>query len=741
MSKFPLRRIGVASNASVLRPSLAETIELLLEHSDALAAAVLDALKAPMVKVAASARDSVDPDIKRAVMHLVDESVAVRGTFGAELRRQIYQSGSQDPAAKSLGRIEDIHVFDIRELEAQIEQALAHQEVARAVDDVLPLFDALVSALLGWTSVQATLNPMKPDSFLRALNDTLAFWVPDRGIRTVLVRPATIALGIGLRQLYREACEYLRSQGVEPVQPVGPAGRDATHRDKPVSTELEKTMQTLDKLRRLLAGDASAGPGAGALRDFTHTVPASLVALQDLKLVEPMIKRLAERTVRAPAGLPRASVVTAEPADAQQMRERNRQMGRQLAEEVVRLMLEQVVNDERLAAPVRGQLRALEPLLVRLAKGDPRFFIDRSHPAREFLDRAVQRGLGYGRDDQEGISGFTACVSNAVGVLLASNGDATACAEAVAVLERNCFEFEESRRKDRERERIEREHSEKRLVLAQRFSTALVERFRGTALPELVTAFLRGPWSQVLAEARLRDATDATDPRGFLAVVEDLVWSVQPPRVRKDYTRLVRLVPRLLARLNEGLVLIRYPREPVTLFLDALSTLHERGLEDHRRAMANAQMVAAVEAARPEPAPVPAPAPMPLVEAGVSTAAAAPVLPERRLRPRQPGASARVVASPRELQIADWVDLQLGGVWVRAEMTWVSPNRALFMFVSGAGLAHAMSRRTMDRLQTHGRLRLGIPPTRIDLVLDTAHGLLDEGDGAAHSGERGAKGG
>ena len=111
------------------------------------------------------------------------------------------------------------------------------------------------------------------------------------------------------------------------------------------------------------------------------------------------------------------------------------------------------------------------------------------------------------------------------------------------------------------------------------------------------------------------------------------------------------------------------------------------------------------------------------------------------MRPRLPGASARVVASPRELQVSDWVDLQLGGVWVRAEMTWVSPNRALFMFVSGAGLAHAMSRRTMDRLQTHGRLRLGLPPTRIDLVLDTAHGLLDDPGGAATPGGRGATGG
>ncbi len=717
MVRYSLRRIGVANNAAALRPTLSECIEVVLEHSDALAADVLDALKAPVVHSKAPGPVTVDPDIKRVVLQLVEEAAAVRATFGAELRRLVYQSGLQDFVQSPLGQIEDIRAFDMRELEAQLEQALAQQEVARAVDDVLPLFDALVSALLGWTSVQPGLNPMKPEAYLRALFQTLAMWVPQRELRTRLVRPAAIALGIGLRQLYREVCEYLRSLGVEPVHAVEYAGLDPALRARPVVSELEKTMATLDKLRRLLAGDGSSGGAPTGQRDFTHTMPASLVALQDLKLVEPMIKRLTERQAPPLAATRPGIGGMAAMGRTSSRQEQNRQMGRQLAEEVLRLMLDRVVHDERLAEPVRGQLRSMEPLLVRLAKSDPRFFIDRAHPARQLLDRVVQRSLGYGRDDQEGIAGFAACVSNAIGGLLRSAGDAGACAEAVAVLERNCFEFEESRRKERERERIEREHAEKRQVLAQRFSSALEERFLGDGVPDMVAAFLRGPWATVLAEARLRSAADIADPRGYLAVVDDLVWSVQPPRVRKDYTRLVRLVPRLLARLNEGLVLIRHPREPVTAFLDALSTLHEQGLEDHRRAMARAlAALASRGSAATEPAPdllapvVPIPAE---------------VTPERRSRPRPPGTGYRPAASPRELQLGDWVDLMLGGVWVRAELTWVSPNRALFMFVSGAGLAHAMSRRTMDRLQTHGRLRLGQAPARIDLILDTAHGLLD----------------
>lgn len=722
MGKYPLRRIGVASNANTVRPLLSDCIELLLEQSDMLATEIIDALNGPVTKVAASAHDTVDPDIKAAVLRLVEESTAVRATFCAELRRMVYQSGSQNFLLSPLGRIEDIRVFDIRVLEAQIEQALAHQEVLRAVDDVAPLFNALVSSLLGWTSVQATLNPMKPEAFERALMQTLSMWVSNETVRTTLVRPAATALGVGLRQLYRETCEWLRSHGVEPVQPVDQRSRDGGGALKPAKTELQKTMETLDKLRRLLGAEAPAAGGGAVLQDFTHTVPASLVALQDLKLVEPMIRRLAERSLHGRAQA-RVSFVAAEgKGDQVRSQENNRQLGRQLAEEVVRLMLDHVVQDERVMGPVRVQLRALEPLLVRLAKADPRFFIDRDHPARQLLDRVVQRSLGYDQHDEEGVYGFTACVANAVGSLLRSAGDASACAQALDALERNWFDLAEGRRRQREQERIEREHAEKRLVLAQRFSQALMERFKTAALPELVAAFLRGPWSQVLAEARLRSPNDAPDPRAYLAVVDDLVWSVQRPTMRRDYTRLVRLVPRLLARLNEGLVLIRYPREPITLFLDALSELHDKVLEDHRRAMLAARAVAD---SRLGDLPDSASAPL---ESPIVVDARGPLAVDRRARPRNSETPAHNAISLRELQLGDWVDLSLGGAWVRAEMTWVSPNHSLFMFTSGAGLAHAMSRRTMDRLQSHGRLRLGSAPEKIDLVLDTAHGILTPQD-------------
>ena len=108
-------------------------------------------------------------------------------------------------------------------------------------------------------------------------------------------------MGVSLRQLYKQISDWLRSQGVEaaglPVTTVGGVGGPS----KAVETTMSRTLLTLDKLRRLLSGELDPTPMVGGVKDFIHTVPASFDALQDMKMVEPMMKRLAARATLSEA--------------------------------------------------------------------------------------------------------------------------------------------------------------------------------------------------------------------------------------------------------------------------------------------------------------------------------------------------------------------------------------------------------------------------------------------------------
>jgi hypothetical protein len=715
MSKYRLRRIGVASNDSPMRPTLSDCLELVLDQANGLADDVLAALKRLTNETAAESIDEAPTEAAQAAIKvLLAEPQAVRATLGAELRRLVFHSSGKDLAQNQAVRFEDLRYFDIREIEVHIELALARQEIIRATDDILPQFDALVSALLGWSTVQAVLNPLKPETFVRALLETLTAWVPVEEVRMDLLRPSSIALGTALRQLYREACEWMRSQGVRPVeQAAARFGDGATPRGRKSQSEVERTMQTLEKLRRLLGGEPHSRVEPVPTQDFSHTVPGALVALQDLKMVEPMLQRLAERSVRQLAmGKPVGSsgvVVIGQ----NRSRDQNQQIGRLLGEEVVGLMIDQLVRDERLLAPVRMHLRSLEPALLQLARSDPRFFIDRRHAARQLLDQIVQRSLAYEAQDEEAIAEFAGCVSDAVNALSRSAGDAASYAETLRDLELAWDARDDARRDRREQERLERDHTQQRSAMAQRFSEAMMERFRSGKLPELVASFLRGPWAQVLAETHLRSESRQSDPRGYLALVDDLVWSVQLPLVRQDYARLVRMIPRLLTRLHEGLLLIRYPQEPITLFLDELSALHDKVLEDHRRAMANVRSTAQGRASEAPAAQAP-------------DDLSAPAMAAQALPARDPDED----LAPSEQEVGAQFELMLGGEWVEATMTWIGRNRNLFMFVSVSGLSHAMSRRTMDRLQAQERIRVVAPA--FDLLIESGVAPLAEDDPQAN---------
>ena len=89
-------------------------------------------------------------------------------------------------------------------------------------------------------------------------------------------------------------------------------------------------------------------------------------------------------------------------------------LGLQLGEEVVRLMFDNLALDKRLLPEFKRQLKSIEPAVLKLAEQDSRFFSDRTHPARQFLDRITQRSLAFSEDKDPGWRRFIMTVEDSV---------------------------------------------------------------------------------------------------------------------------------------------------------------------------------------------------------------------------------------------------------------------------------------------------------------------------------------
>ncbi len=722
MKKFMLRRLGVAHEPGSFKPSLQDCIEAVLEQSDTLVDDVLSGLKASLSQTRSKSVQTINPSTKPTIERLCANGDAFKATFSEKLRVALYGGDTQRTQGQRL-RFDDFQFLEEEQIDANIEFAMTQQEISMAVDDALPTLNTLMSSLLGWMTVQPHLNPLKPESFVYALRETLQEHVPSDEARTSLMTPAAGLLGIAIRQLYKEVSEWLRSQGVEPVGPAQHQG--AAHgAQKTSENSVTRTLLTLDKLRRLLSGELDMGPLNGNIKDFTHTVPASFVALEDMKLMEPMMKRLAERASQAAAAAPKASPIDMLEGDSPENKDKSKskKLGRELGEEVVRMMLENLSQDHRMLGGVRNSLKRMEPVLITLSQSDARFFSERQHPARQFMDKMTSRSLAFTSEDQPGFAHFQKTLEKSVNILVNGPGDAATFAQVVKKLESVWTKDEHEQRQRAEDAARGLLHAEQRNLLALRLAEDFSERVKNKKVPDIVAAFLRGPWAQVVAESQLKCADGTADPDGYLGLVDDLIWSVQLKLARRNRSRLVEMVPGMLVKMRQGLGLISYPDERIPVFFDELINFHEQAFESARPAptgetpeRATAADIAAVDSVG-----------LPveefwMAEQEASDSGFLKESPERIPEVEEneaPDPAAQMAWSAQSLITGSWVDLALGGQWVRAQLTWASPHKTLFMFISSGGMAHSMSRRTMDRLRGLGLVRLVSDGRVVDHALD-----------------------
>ena len=431
------------------------------------------------------------------------------------------------------------------------------------------------------------------------------------------------------------------------------------------------------------------------------------------------MRRLAQRV-----HLPSRSGLNEEGLDQAIVRESDagKQLGQQLGLEVVRMMLENLMQDERLLPKVRELIQALEPVLMSLSQSDPRFFSERQHPARQFLDRITHQSLAYTSENDQGFSRFLLSTVDAVTTVTREGGDATSFTRELLKLEAGWFHDENAQRQKLEDGARALLHAEHRNLLAQRLCDDFSERHKIKKVPELVQSFLCGPWAQVVAQSQLGCVEGRTDPDGYLALVDDLLWSVQLRLVRRNRIRLVQLVPNLLLKLRQGLHTIQYPEERIAVFFEGLITLHEQVLDGRRVPPTDAPVKQAsteIEIDRI----VEESGSLMASDAGDSSAfwvaedeaLESGYLPEDADEQFAPVQSQWQVG---DLRTGMWVELMVKDAWLRAQLTWASPHRTLFMFVSHGGQAHSMSRRTMDRLRMQGWIRVLSDGHVVDNALD-----------------------
>ena len=240
------------------------------------------------------------------------------------------------------------------ELDQSIEVARAQQEVSLAVDDVLPMLDALVSTLLGWRTIQPGLNPVRPEVFVRALQSCLSQHVPDASVREFADRACRRPAG-------REPAPAL-SRAVRLAALLRGRAGGAHRRQGAQGQRRPAASRRRTRWRRRCSrwtGCASCWP-AISTQAAAPGFPLHGAGVDGHAAGHEAGRRAGQQARAAAQGPGRAACGTCwpRPAAAQDAAPR---LGVQLGEEVVRLMFDNLAQDKRLLPEFKRQLKAIEP--------------------------------------------------------------------------------------------------------------------------------------------------------------------------------------------------------------------------------------------------------------------------------------------------------------------------------------------------------------------------------------------
>ena len=621
------------------------------------------------------------------------------------------QGGWAPGAAGGLGTLE---LMDESRVEIDIEISRAMQLIDTTAEWELRELQTFTSTLLGQAHVSADSNPLRPLLYATALWDAACLVVPTHAQRATLLRvSAGVTAGL-LKNAWAAACTRLEAQGVVPgiYRTVLLAPGAVPERNVGAPTLLPQPGAMAALLASMPTGwagerggsaggaasPAAPGAGAAAARNFGAEFEQALARLDEL------LQHLPE----SPAGSNDGAAVVAKRLNmhrAALVASTSATSDRQIIELMSRVF-DALVADPQLQPAFQAVLVRLQVSALRVALSDPLVLGSNDHAVWALLDRiGLASTLLPQPGDPRGLALLAHCQTLAEEIARAASPDTTLYRSASDRLGGFLSEQLQAQLTAALPAVEALQRAERRELLEQTLSQRLVDQMVPLRTSPTVRRFVTGAWAKVLAESMLRYGEQADTTRGYIKLVDELLWSVQLPDHPQSRQRLLSLLPTLLQRLRAGMTLINLPAPEQQAVLDELMAIHTEALRPGTRggavALTPEQIVQRMRDEVLPPTTGHGAFGDSVIDLSSMETVPAEMLPTQTLGDEADDPSKRVEA----LRAGDALRLFLRGRWSRAQLLWRSDRSLYFLFADELpGRTHSVTRRALERLGSAGLL-------------------------------------
>lgn len=352
--------------------------------------------------------------------------------------------------------------------------------------------------------------------------------------------------------------------------------------------------------------------------------------------------------------------------------------------EIVSLMFQHILMEERLPASVRVWFARLQMPVLKTAIGDADFFAQVQHPARQLIDRMGACVLGFGQAiPVEGA--LEKEIKRVVQVVEAyPETGARVFKTVLGDFEKFLKQYFEKDNAATSQKVSLAQQIELKETLAVQFTIELRRMLDKMQVREVIRDFLFHTWAEVLSVAAVRNGAQHETTKRLKQTARDLIWSASAKPTREDRAQAIQALPGLLVRLREGMSIIgvsaedqeKRLKELGAVFADAFMAKTQRVSSERLDELA--QALGNLEDALPdEDVPLDAAdlhsfagldaSDMEIVESGGSMPQAA------------------VLAWADEVPMGTWFTLDYGGKRDTMQLVWQGRRKQLSLFAANTG--------------------------------------------------------
>ena len=565
----------------------------------------------------------------------------------------------------------------------------------------------------------------------------------------LVLEPLQRTLVTLLQGLYAKGNDFLAGQGVTAKQELrvrvkqspatGPAGlgtqpgaastsggqqlhgsriaRDATSSVTPLARARQHAQNVMGQLRRLLGpmeggglpSAPSQGAGAAGDRGSADSHSSSLRGsvgpnTAHAPVSAALTRALASHQVQAEAYYSAASTLVEDYSPAAvvrlvgAVRERTVQFKRAASTdsekaiiEVVALMFQSILSEERIPPVVRVLFARLQVPVLRVALAEPEFFSTLTHPARQLIDRMGSVVLGFNATTLGG-SALEAEIRRVVQVIEQYPETGRRVFQLVHdEFEKFLARFLTEKQLTARLVSVAQQVEQKETLVIQ-YTIELRNLLKDMQVRDEVREFLFKTWAEVLALSAVRDGAQHADTVAFKRAAADLVWAASAKPHRSERARVIQALPGLLQRLRQGLSLVGVTdaaqEAQIKLLTDLLAEAFLSKTDTsipHERIEAMAQRLENLEDFMADAALGEFPLDAEHIEMGLGIdASALQVMADNG----PPLKDSTTLQWALELPLGQWFTLDHNGARAQVQYVWHSQRRQLHLFASPDGATY-----------------------------------------------------